>query len=55
MIGMQLQLGVQGILVLDARDNGPAGMAGVHGTKRDQSGRLVLGDIITAFNNTRVR
>ena len=51
----QLQLGVQGILVLDARDSGPAGKAGVHGTKRDQNGRLVLGDIITGFNTMRVR
>ncbi len=51
----QLQLGVQGILVLDARESGPAGLAGVHGTKRDQNGRLVLGDIITGFNSTRVR
>ncbi|KAK9914941.1 hypothetical protein WJX75_002591 [Coccomyxa subellipsoidea] len=51
----QLQLGVQGILVLDARESGPAGSAGVHGTKRDQNGRLVLGDIITGFNNMRVR
>ncbi|EIE22472.1 trypsin-like serine protease [Coccomyxa subellipsoidea C-169] len=49
------QLGVQGILVLDARETGPAGAAGVHGTKRDQNGRLVLGDIITGFNNMRVR
>lgn len=52
----QLQLGVQGILVLDARENGPAASAGVHGTKRDpSSGRLMLGDIITGFNATRVR
>ncbi|CAL8468546.1 g8086 [Coccomyxa elongata] len=51
----QLQLGVQGILVLDARESGPAGKAGVHGTKRDQNGRLVLGDIITGFNSMRVR
>ncbi len=52
---VQLQLGVQGILVLDARETGPAGAAGVHGTKRDQTGRLVLGDIITGFNSMRVR
>jgi S1-C subfamily serine protease len=52
---LQLQLGVQGILVLDARETGPAGSAGVRGTKRDQNGRLVLGDIITGFNSTRVR
>lgn len=54
--GAQLQLGVQGILVLDARENGPAASAGVQGTKRDpSSGRLILGDVITGFNNSRVR
>lgn len=55
-LGAQLQLGVQGILVLDARENGPAASAGVQGTKRDpSSGRLILGDVITGFNNNRVR
>ena len=41
--------------MLDARENGPAASAGVHGTKRDPSGRLMLGDIITGFNTTRVK
>lgn len=52
---MQLQQGIQGILVLDARDGSPARLAGVHGTRRDQSGRLVLGDIISAFNGRKVK
>ncbi len=51
----QLQQGIQGILVLDARDGSPARLAGVHGTRRDQSGRLVLGDIISAFNGKKVK
>lgn len=50
-----LQLGVQGILVLDARKGGPAWKSGIKGTSRDKYGRLVLGDIITAMNNKRVR
>ena len=29
-----MQLGVQGILVLDARPGGPAGRAGIKGTSR---------------------
>ena len=33
-----------------------AASAGVQGTKRDpSSGRLILGDVITGFNNNRVR
>lgn len=50
-----LQLGVQGILVLDARKGGPAWKSGIKGTSRDKYGRLVLGDIITALNGKRVR
>ena len=41
--------------MLDARDGSPARLAGVNGTRRDQSGRLVLGDIISAFNGKKVR
>jgi len=48
------QLGVQGILVLDARKGGPAWKAGIKGTTRDDYGRLVIGDIIVTVNGTRV-
>ncbi|KAL8153295.1 hypothetical protein V2J09_011055 [Rumex salicifolius] len=48
------QLGVSGVLVLDAPLNGPAGKAGLLSTKRDAYGRLVLGDIITSVNGHRV-
>lgn len=44
-----------GILVLNARDGGPAFKAGIHGTTRDDYGRLVLGDIITSINGSKVR
>ncbi len=54
-MNMCLQLGVQGILVLDARKGGPAWKSGIKGTSRDKYGRLVLGDIITAMNSKRVR
>nr|GMD56207.1 protease Do-like 1, chloroplastic [Ipomoea batatas]GMD56211.1 protease Do-like 1, chloroplastic [Ipomoea batatas] len=48
------QLGVSGVLVLDAPPNGPAGKAGLQSTKRDSYGRLVLGDIITSVNGKKV-
>jgi S1-C subfamily serine protease len=49
------QLGVKGILVLNAREGGPAWRAGVRGTSRDDYGRLVLGDIITSIDGARIR
>ncbi|KAK8958557.1 hypothetical protein KSP40_PGU021993 [Platanthera guangdongensis] len=48
------QLGVSGVLVLDAPLNGPAGKAGLQSTKRDAFGRLILGDIITSVNGKKV-
>ncbi|KAI6700685.1 hypothetical protein NL676_015009 [Syzygium grande] len=47
------QLGVSGVLVLDAPANGPAGKAGLLPTKRDSYGRLILGDIITSVNEKK--
>ncbi len=49
------QLGVTGVLVLDAREGGPAAKAGVHGTTRDEYGRLVLGDIILGVDGKKVK
>jgi S1-C subfamily serine protease len=49
------QLGVTGVLVLDAREGGPASQAGVHGTSRDEYGRLVLGDIILSVDGKKVK
>ncbi|XP_062232180.1 protease Do-like 1, chloroplastic [Phragmites australis] len=48
------QLGLSGVLVLDAPPNGPAGKAGLQSTKRDAYGRLILGDIITSMNGTKI-
>lgn len=48
------QLGVNGVLVLNARDGGPAAKAGVRGSTRDEYGRLVLGDIILAIDGKRI-
>ncbi|MCO5554161.1 hypothetical protein L7F22_007687 [Adiantum nelumboides] len=49
------QLGVSGVLVLDAPPTGPAGKAGLKPTTRDSYGRLVLGDIITSINGEKMK
>ena len=49
------QLGVTGVLVLDARDGGPAAKAGIRGTTRDEYGRLVLGDVILSVDGRKVK
>ncbi|KAL5723716.1 Protease Do-like 1 [Ranunculus cassubicifolius] len=48
------QLGMSGVLVLDAPPNSPAGKAGLQPTKRDSYGRLILGDIITSINGKKI-
>ena len=48
------QLGLGGVLVLEARPGGPAERAGLKGTTRDESGRLMLGDVIMKMNGKRV-
>lgn len=48
------QLGVSGVLVLDASADSPAEKAGLQSTKGDAYGRLILGDIITSVNGKRV-
>ena len=49
------QLGLGGVLVLDARENGPAWRAGVKATSRDQAGRLILGDVIVEMDGALIR
>lgn len=49
------QLGVSGVLVLDAREGGPAAKAGIHGTTRDEYGRLVLGDVILGVEGKKIK
>ncbi|OVA09835.1 PDZ domain [Macleaya cordata] len=48
------QLGLSGVLILDAPVNSPAGKAGLQATKRDSYGRLILGDIITSVNGKKI-
>jgi len=49
------ELGIEGVLVLNAIDGGPAWKAGVQATTRDSFGRLVLGDILVGINGTEVK
>ena len=42
-------------MVLDAKQGGPSWKAGLRGTKRDEYGRLVLGDVIVSFNGSKVK
>lgn len=49
------ELGIEGILVLNAIDGGPAWKAGMQATTRDSFGRLVLGDIVVGINGTDVK
>ena len=48
------QLGLGGVLVLDAREGGPAERAGIRSTKRDDSGRLLLGDVIVGIDDEKI-
>ncbi|KAJ9507395.1 hypothetical protein QJQ45_006357 [Haematococcus lacustris] len=45
----------EGVLVVSVQPGGPADLAGVQPTWRELSGRLLLGDIITAINGRTVR
>jgi S1-C subfamily serine protease len=44
-----------GVLVLSVLPDGPAAKAGIQGTRYDQDGDLVLGDIITAIDDKPVQ
>eukprot|EP00850_Spirogloea_muscicola_P007907 SM000041S15466 [mRNA] locus=s41:258712:262644:- [translate_table: standard] len=48
--GQARQLGVKGVLVLGLRTGGAAEKAGIRATSRDQSGRILLGDVVVAIN-----
>ena len=48
------QLGLPGVLVLSVRPGSPAAEVGIRPTTRDDKGRLMLGDVITAINNERI-
>ena len=50
------QLGLGGVLILDVRPDGPAALAGLHGTTRDkETGRLQLGDVIVKVDDAVIK
>jgi S1-C subfamily serine protease len=48
------RLGVTGVLVVDVAAGGAAAKAGIRPTRRDSSGRVRLGDIITAVDGRKI-
>jgi S1-C subfamily serine protease len=48
------KLGVNGVLVVDVAPGGAAAKAGVRPTRRDASGRVRLGDVITAVDGKKI-
>jgi S1-C subfamily serine protease len=51
---MAQKLGLKGVLILRVYPQGPAARAGLRGTRRDQFGRLRLGDVIVALDGRDV-
>ncbi|KAG7672422.1 putative Protease Do-like 1, chloroplastic [Nannochloris sp. 'desiccata'] len=49
------QLGLEGVLILDAPRGSPAAKAGLQGITKDNFGRVVIGDVIVGFNNKPVK
>ncbi len=47
--------GINGVLILNIVPDGPADRAGLLPTQRDTRGRILLGDIILAIDDSRVR
>jgi S1-C subfamily serine protease len=48
-------LGVTGVLIMGVQPGGPAAKAGLRPTRRDDTGRLQLGDVIVAVNAAPVQ
>ncbi len=49
------RLGLEGVLILTIAPNTTAEKAGLHETERNENGKLVLGDLITAIDGEPVR
>jgi S1-C subfamily serine protease len=48
------QLGLKGVLIMGVQPDSPAAKAGLRGTRRDESGRIQVGDVITAIDGEKV-
>jgi S1-C subfamily serine protease len=49
------QLGLEGVLILDAPRGSPAAKAGLQGISKDSFGRIIIGDVIVGFNGAPVK
>jgi len=49
------RFGIEGVIIRSVSDGSPAARAGLEGLRMTRTGRVVLGDVITAVNGTRVR
>jgi S1-C subfamily serine protease len=49
------RLGIEGVLIIEADLNSAAAAAGLRGTRRNEQGRLILGDIIIGIDDKKVR
>jgi S1-C subfamily serine protease len=47
--------GIEGALVIDVTSGGPAEKAGIRPTRRDENGDIILGDVIAAIDDHKVR
>ena len=48
------KIGVSGVLIVNVMRAGPAAKAGIRPTRRESSGRVILGDVITAIDGKKV-
>jgi S1-C subfamily serine protease len=48
------KIGINGVLIVDVMRGGPAAKAGIRRTRRESSGRVILGDVITAIDGKKV-
>jgi S1-C subfamily serine protease len=48
------KIGVSGVLIVNVMRGGPAAKAGIRPTRRESSGRVILGDVITAIDGKKV-
>jgi len=48
------KIGISGVLIVDVMRGGPAAKAGIRPTRRESSGRVILGDVITAIDGKKV-